>query len=60
MYTSRLEAGKKKMPQLYLFTRQPYYQQYTHNKLRLFTITESKSNKDTIKNVLIVSWTSIR
>ena len=31
MYTSRLEAGKKKEDvTTNLFTRQPYYQQYTH------------------------------
>ena len=32
MYTSRLEAGKEKKEDATtkLFTRQPYYQQYTH------------------------------
>ena len=32
MYTSRLEAGKKKEEDATtnLFTRQPYYQQYTY------------------------------
>ena len=50
MYTSRLETGKKKEEDATtnLFTRQPYYQQYTHiyyNKLQLFKITESKSKQ---------------
>ena len=48
MYTSRLEAGKKKEEDATtsLFTRQPCYQQYTHIiNIRLFTITESKSKQ---------------
>ena len=41
MYTSRLEAGKKKEEDATtsLFTR------HTYNKLRLFTITGSKSKQ---------------
>ena len=48
MYTSRLEAGKKKEEDATtsLFTRQPCYQQYTITiLLQLFTITESKSKQ---------------
>ena len=46
MYNSRLEAGKKKEEDatINLYTRLPYILStiHTYNKLRLFTITESK------------------
>ena len=48
MYTSRLEAGKKKEEDATtsLFTRQTMLSTiHTYNKLRLFTITESKSKQ---------------
>ena len=61
MYTSRLEAGKKEEDATTnLFTRQPYHQQYTHiTNYDYLQLQKANRNKDTIKNLLIVSWTSI-
>ena len=55
MYTSRLEAGKKKEEDTTtnLFTRQPYYQQYTHIiNYDYLQLQKANRNKDNIKKLL--------
>ena len=60
MYTSRLEAGKKKEEDATtsLFTRQPYTITHIINYDYL-PLQKANRNKDNIYFLLIVSWTSI-
>ena len=53
MYTSRLEAGKKKEDATTnLFTRQPCYQQYTHTiNCDYLQLQKANRIKDNINNI---------